>query len=76
MTQCWIDLGDPASLEWRLYMLLISLTLFIIPAVIIISCYSVILWTLWNKGRMLKMTTDVESKSFIMGFGEMFLIRV
>ena len=76
MTQCWIDLGDPASLEWRLYMLLISLTLFIIPAVIIISCYSVILWTLWNKGRMLKMTTDVESKSFIMGLGEKFSIRV
>ena len=63
MTQCWIDLGDPASFEWRLYMLLISLTLFIMPAIIIISCYSVILYTLWSKGRMLKMTTDIESKS-------------
>ena len=36
------------SLEWRLYMLLISLTLFIIPAIIIMSCYSVILCTVWS----------------------------
>ncbi|KAF0309951.1 Cardioacceleratory peptide receptor [Amphibalanus amphitrite] len=64
MTQCWIDLGEPNSFEWQLYMVLISVVLFIIPAVIIICCYSVILCTLWSKGRMLKMTTDLENHRF------------
>ena len=63
MTQCWIDLGSPNSLQWRLYLVLISVVLFIIPAIIIICCYSVILCTLWSKGRMLKMTSDLESES-------------
>ncbi|XP_037089358.1 cardioacceleratory peptide receptor-like isoform X2 [Pollicipes pollicipes] len=62
MNQCWINLGESDSFEWRLYLTLISLALFIIPAIIIMSCYSIILCTLWSKGRMLKTPSDIEDR--------------
>lgn len=46
--QCWIELGEPWL--WQLYMSLIALVLFIIPALIISLCYAIIVKTIWEKG--------------------------
>lgn len=46
--QCWIELGE--SWRWQLYMTLVSIVLFIIPALIISLCYAIIVKTIWEKG--------------------------
>ncbi|XP_045179875.2 cardioacceleratory peptide receptor-like [Mercenaria mercenaria] len=48
--QCWIDLQDPW--KWRLYMTLVSFAVFIIPAIIIASCYIIIVVIIWSKSSM------------------------
>ena len=48
-TQCWIDFG--AQWKWKLYMTLVSLTLFVIPAILIAGCYIIIVITIWSKGK-------------------------
>ncbi|OXU23916.1 hypothetical protein TSAR_000874 [Trichomalopsis sarcophagae] len=50
--QCWIELGSPA--KWRIYMTVVCLTLFIIPAIIIGGCYMVIVWTIWSQSSALR----------------------
>jgi neuropeptide S receptor 1 len=45
--QCWIELKEPW--KWQLYMTLVSVTLFFIPAAIIATCYAVIIVTIWSK---------------------------
>ncbi|KAK2720914.1 hypothetical protein QYM36_004707 [Artemia franciscana] len=44
--QCWIDLQ---VWQWKLYMTLVALALFIIPTVIISGCYLIIVYTIWKK---------------------------
>ena len=39
-TQCWIDF--PEAWHWKLYMTLIAITLFLLPAICIATCYTVI----------------------------------
>ncbi|KAF3425272.1 hypothetical protein E2986_10624 [Frieseomelitta varia] len=51
-TQCWIDLGSPV--QWRIYMSLVSFTLFIAPTLIIGGCYAVIVATIWSQGGALR----------------------
>ncbi|XP_071877509.1 crustacean cardioactive peptide receptor isoform X1 [Bombus fervidus] len=51
-TQCWIDLGSP--MQWRIYMSLVSFTLFIAPTLIIGGCYAVIVATIWSQGGALR----------------------
>ena len=46
--QCWIEL-EPW--QWQVYITLVAVSLFLIPAVIIASCYSVIVCIIWQKGR-------------------------
>lgn len=50
-TQCWIQLS-PYS--WRIYMSLVSVTLFVAPALIIGGCYTVIVATIWSQGGALR----------------------
>lgn len=50
--QCWIDLGSP--LKWRIYMSLVSFTLFLAPTVIISGCYMVIVATIWSQSNALR----------------------
>lgn len=50
-TQCWIELGEPW--RWQLYMTLVAVVLFIIPALIISLCYAIIVKTIWEKGTYL-----------------------
>lgn len=44
-------MGSPAA--WKLYMSLVSVALFVLPALIISACYAVILRTIWAKGAIL-----------------------
>lgn len=46
--QCWIELGDPW--RWQVYMSLVAIVLFIIPALVISLCYAIIVKTIWEKG--------------------------
>ena len=45
-TQCWIDFSE--QWQWQLYMSLVSLSIFIIPAIIIAVCYTIITVTIWR----------------------------
>ena len=58
-TQCWINFEE--QWQWQLYMTLVSVTLFVIPAILIAGCYIIIVCTIWNKGRELK--TDHHSNN-------------
>ncbi|KAL0266491.1 UNVERIFIED_CONTAM: hypothetical protein PYX00_009010 [Menopon gallinae] len=49
--QCWIDLLE--MWHWQIYMSLISLTVFFIPACIIATCYAIIIYTIWSKTNIL-----------------------
>ena len=51
-TQCWIDF--PAQWHWQLYMILVALSLFIFPALIIASCYTLIVVTIWKKSKIMQ----------------------
>nr|CAD7586941.1 unnamed protein product [Timema genevievae] len=48
--QCWID-TEPW--QWQLYMTLVAVTLFVVPALIISACYTVIVSTIWSKSKQL-----------------------
>ncbi|RWS07183.1 cardioacceleratory peptide receptor-like protein, partial [Dinothrombium tinctorium] len=48
--QCWINLKP---WQWQIYITLVALSLFFIPAIIISSCYSIIVHTIWNKSQMM-----------------------
>ena len=48
-TQCWIDFSE--QWQWQLYMSLVSLSIFIIPAIIIAVCYTIITVTIWRLDR-------------------------
>ncbi|XP_055950492.1 cardioacceleratory peptide receptor-like isoform X2 [Argiope bruennichi] len=50
MSQCWIDL-DPW--QWQLYITLVAASLFFLPALIIAACYTVIVYTIWTKSRLM-----------------------
>ncbi|XP_060590727.1 cardioacceleratory peptide receptor-like [Ruditapes philippinarum] len=46
---CMMNLNE--TWHWQLYTTLVALTAFIIPALIIVICYSIILFVIWDKGR-------------------------
>jgi neuropeptide S receptor 1 len=48
-TQCWINFQH--QWQWQVYMTLIALTLFVIPAILISACYIIIVCTIWKKGK-------------------------
>ncbi|XP_068085222.1 cardioacceleratory peptide receptor-like [Anabrus simplex] len=53
--QCWIDFLQPW--QWKLYMTLVAATLFVLPALIITACYTVIVFTIWSKSKILMPVT-------------------
>ena len=57
-TQCWIDFSE--QWQWQLYMSLVSLSIFIIPAVIIAVCYTIITVTIWRLDKLFQ--SNQESK--------------
>ncbi|KAK0167142.1 hypothetical protein PV327_004578 [Microctonus hyperodae] len=50
--QCWIDLGSP--IQWRIYMTLVSFTVFIAPTIIIGGCYMIIVATIWSQSGAMR----------------------
>ncbi len=57
--QCWIDLGE--SYKWQIYMILVSISIFFIPAILITLCYGIIVKTIWEKGTY-KVPKDRKSR--------------
>ena len=53
--QCWIDF--PKLWQWKVYMTLVALTVFLFPTVIIAACYAVIVYTIWSKGKVMTVTS-------------------
>ncbi|XP_029045197.1 cardioacceleratory peptide receptor isoform X2 [Osmia bicornis bicornis] len=49
-----IFLYEEKRIQWRIYMSLVSFTLFIAPALIIGGCYAVIVATIWSQGGALR----------------------
>lgn len=58
-TQCWINFSQPW--QWQVYMTLVSLTVFVVPAVLIAGCYIVIVSTIWNKGKDLSVKSRIPA---------------
>jgi neuropeptide S receptor 1 len=59
-TQCWIDLGEAWC--WQVYMTLVALVLFILPALIISLCYAIIVKTIWENGTYLGASRNFRGK--------------
>ncbi|KAJ9591741.1 hypothetical protein L9F63_001677, partial [Diploptera punctata] len=53
--QCWIHF--PEQWHWQLYIVLVAVTIFMIPALIITACYTVIVFTIWSKSKLLVPST-------------------
>ena len=49
--QCWMEFTEPW--EWQVYMSLVAIAVFLIPAVVITACYTVIVSTIWRKSNHL-----------------------
>nr|CAD7586140.1 unnamed protein product [Timema genevievae] len=64
--QCWIDFPEPW--QWQVYMTSVAVALFIIPAVIISACYTVIVVTIWSKSKVLTPTgrPRVSNRIFVL----------
>ncbi|XP_044759447.1 cardioacceleratory peptide receptor-like [Coccinella septempunctata] len=60
-TQCWLEFSE--QWKWKLYMTLVSISLFVIPAAIIATCYAVIIAIIWTKSSksFAKMKYDVQN---------------
>jgi hypothetical protein len=50
--QCWIEFAE--QWQWQLYMSVVAVTLFAVPALVIAACYVVIVATIWRQGRTLQ----------------------
>jgi neuropeptide S receptor 1 len=67
--QCWITFDEPW--QWQVYMTLVSMTLFVIPAILIAACYIIIVCTIWNKGKELSvcnLLSSVETNAVLIKF--------
>ena len=59
--QCWIELE---TWEWKIYISLVALSLFFMPAIIISACYLIIVHTIWSKSKTIAFPkTNNKSKS-------------
>lgn len=47
--QCWIQLRK--DWHWQLYMVVVAITVFIIPCILISACYIIIVYTIWSKSK-------------------------
>ena len=50
-TQCW---NPFEPWQWQIYVTLISIVLFFIPAILISACYIIIVITIWKKGKTMQ----------------------
>ncbi|XP_070188404.1 cardioacceleratory peptide receptor-like, partial [Littorina saxatilis] len=70
--QCWIEF--PAPWIWKLYITIIAVILFFIPAIIIAVCYIIIVCIIWSKSPALSIG-DVPStgKRYIKNGGHIYV---
>ena len=54
--QCWIEFQQPW--QWQTYMTLVAVSLFVVPALIISGCYTIIVLTIWSKSKTLAPTAN------------------
>ncbi|XP_041976535.1 cardioacceleratory peptide receptor-like [Aricia agestis] len=59
--QCWIELGSPQ--KWQVWMTLVSVMIFVLPAVAIAACYVVIVWTIWTKSKAVVMSPPINKST-------------
>jgi neuropeptide S receptor 1 len=62
-TQCWITFSE--QWQWQIYMTIVSMTLFVIPAILIAACYIIIVCTIWNKGKEMSVRPLYKSKTLV-----------
>lgn len=62
MPQCWIDLQP---WQWQLYITLVAISLFFLPALIIAACYTVIVYTIWTNSRTMSYPKINKSASTV-----------
>ncbi|XP_054715959.1 cardioacceleratory peptide receptor-like isoform X2 [Uloborus diversus] len=62
MPQCWIDLQP---WQWQLYITMVAASLFFLPAIIIAACYTVIVYTIWTKSRLMSYPKLSKSSSIV-----------
>ncbi|RWS06335.1 cardioacceleratory peptide receptor-like protein, partial [Dinothrombium tinctorium] len=55
--QCWIALEQ---WQWQIYITLVALSLFFLPAFIIATCYMIIVRTIWSKSRATAFTKSAS----------------
>ena len=58
-TQCWIDFKE--QWHWKVYMTLVAVSLFLVPAILIASCYTIIVITIWKKGKVMAPPTATQA---------------
>ncbi|CAD0198485.1 unnamed protein product [Chrysodeixis includens] len=58
--QCWIELGTPR--RWQVWMTLVSIMIFVLPALTIAACYAVIVLTIWTKSKAVVMSPPINSR--------------
>lgn len=56
--QCWIEFSE--QWQWQIYMTVVAITLFIIPALVITSCYTIIVLTIWTNSKMMISTATIK----------------
>ncbi|XP_050419513.1 cardioacceleratory peptide receptor-like [Patella vulgata] len=61
--QCWIEF--PEAWYWKLYITIIAIGLFIIPAVLIAVCYIIIVVILWRKTSLQVPNSVTSEKRYI-----------
>ncbi|XP_069696760.1 cardioacceleratory peptide receptor-like [Periplaneta americana] len=77
--QCWIDFTE--QWHWQLYMTLVAVTLFVVPALIISACYTVIVSTIWSKSKQLtpdpnrRLSRNSASSSYLQTSGKHRMLR-
>jgi neuropeptide S receptor len=59
--QCWIDL--PEEWHWKLYMTLVSVSLLVLPALLIFACYIVIVRTIWVQSGALTASVPTNTRT-------------
>ncbi|RZF46438.1 hypothetical protein LSTR_LSTR012513 [Laodelphax striatellus] len=58
--QCWIELTE---WQWQLYMTVVALLIFVIPAIIITACYAIIVSTIWSKSSHIVVVDNVHKRN-------------
>ena len=59
-TQCW---NPFEPWQWQIYVTLISIVLFFIPAILISACYIIIVITIWKKGKTMQTNAAAAAAS-------------